>query len=124
MNIGLTDAELTAIRADIADLLPDTGYIITVTNTADGYGGQTVGTAISGTVTCRLDPRIINTLQSAEELSGGAIEPYQRWLLTLPYNTTITTENQFLHNDVLYNVTSVDDDKSWIASVRCMVEKV
>ena len=43
MNIGLTDAELASIRADIADLLPDTCIIIAVTNTADSMGGYTRG---------------------------------------------------------------------------------
>jgi len=122
--IGLTDAELTAIRADIEDLLPDTGYIIAVTETADGLGGQSIGTSIAGTVSCRLDPKIINTLNSGEEMVGAAVESFHRWILTLPYNTTIAANNQFLHNDVLYNVSSIDDDKSWKASVRVMLEKV
>ena len=49
----LSAAELTAIRGDITNMLPDTGYILEVTAyTPDGMGGQTAvyGTATGGTV--------------------------------------------------------------------------
>lgn len=123
--LGLTAKELASIRADINDLLPDTGYIIGITRTADGQGGHPESTAIvaGGTVSCRLDARIINTLRSGESVAGAAIQPFHQFILTLPYDATITTENQFLKGGELYNVISVDDDKSWKASTRVILER-
>ena len=123
--LGLTAKELASIQSDINELLPDTGYIIAITRTADGQGGHTESTAIvaGGTVSCRLDAKIISTLRSGEVVAGAAIQPFHQFVLTLPYNTTITTENQFLKGSELYNVISVDDDKSWKASTRVIVER-
>lgn len=124
--IGLTNKELTSIRADINDLLPDTGYIIARTETPDGMGGQTVSTSVvaNGTVSCRLDTRMINMLKGNESVAGAALRSFQQLILTLPYDTTITTNNQFLKDGQLYNVISIDTDKSWKASVRCVLERL
>ena len=126
MSIGLTANELTSIRADIADLLPDTGYIIAVTNTPDGFGGYTQGTAIkaSGTVSYRLDPKIVSMLKGSEKSAAGVIQPFHQWILTLEYDAPITTEDKFLCADgAVYNVISVDEEKSWNASTRVIVEQ-
>ena len=123
MNIGLTDAELASIRADIADLLPDTCIIIAVTNTADGMGGYTRGTAAVGTVDCRLDAKIINSLRSSERLAAGGIQPFHQFILTVPHNTSITPENQVQKGSEVYNVISVDADKSWNGAVRVILER-
>ncbi len=124
--IGLTNKELTSIRADINDLLPDTGYIIARTETPDGMGGQTVSTSVvaNGTVSCRLDTRMNNMLKGNESVAGAALQSFQQLILTLPYDTTITTNNQFLKDGQLYNVISIDTDKSWKASVRCVLERL
>ena len=54
----LSAAELAVIRADIANMLPDTGFILEQAYTHDGMGGmtETWGTATGGTVVYRLDP--------------------------------------------------------------------
>ena len=122
MGIGLTDAELASIRDDIADLLPDTCIIIMVTNTPDGFGGYTQGTAAAGTVNCRLDAKIINNLRASESIAAGGIQPFHQYILTVPYDTTITTNNQVQKDNEVYNVISVDTEKSWIGSVRVILE--
>ena len=125
MSIGLTDAELASIRADVADLMPDTCIIITVTNTPDTMGGYTQGTAAAagGTVNCRLDAKIINTLRASESKAAGGIQPFHQFILTVPYDTTISTENQVQKGSEVYNVISVDADKSWKGAVRVMLER-
>ena len=125
MGIGLTTAELASIRADIADLMPDTCIIIEVTNTPDNMGGFTAGTAAvtGGTVSCRLDAKIINTLRASEKIVAGAIQPFHQFILTVPYDTTITTENQVQKGTEVYNVISVDEDKSWVGAIRVMLER-
>jgi hypothetical protein len=125
MSIGLTAAELASIRADVADLMPDTCIIITVTNTPDNMGGYTVGTAAAagGTVSCRLDAKIINTLRASEAMGGGGIQPFHQFILTVPYDTTISTNNQVQKGTEVYNVISVDADKSWKGAVRVVLER-
>jgi len=120
----LSDTELTAIRNDVSDLLPDTGYILSVTGTANGAGGQSESVGTAGTTTYRLDAKVMTMLSSGEKITAGALQPFHTFMLTLPYGATITTENRFKDKDgVIYNVTSVDSGKSWIASKRCVVEK-
>ena len=125
MSIGLTTAELASIRSDVADLMPDTCIIITVSATADVFGGHTLGTAAAagGTVNCRLDAKIINTLRASESKAAGGIQPFHQFILTVPYDTTITTNNQVQKGTEVYNVISVDADKSWKGAVRVVVER-
>ena len=116
----LTDRELAQMRADVAALLPDTCSILTYSGTADGEGG--VELTASGTVTasCRLDfPDY-----GKEQQSAGAIQPFKNGVLSLPYNTAITTANKVLVNSVTYNVTAVNTGQSWEAVRRATVERV
>ncbi|UYN89892.1 MAG: phage head closure protein [Anaerolineales bacterium] len=115
----LTAAELADMRATIAELLPDTCVIKTLTTAPDGMGGQTETWSASGTATCRLDRRSGN-----ERMAGGAIRAYGEWVLTVPYNTALTTDNRVEHNGLTYNVTEVNSDKSWKDCVRATVEMV
>jgi len=126
MSIGLSTKELADIRTSIGELLPDTCYIIDVTNTENGLGGYTEGTAMAtgGTISCRLDARIINTLRSSEKVVGGAIQPFHQFILTIPHDTTISTLNRVQKDSDVYNVVSVDDDKSWRGSVRVILERI
>lgn len=118
----LSSSELAAIRADIANMLPDTCNILTAVETSDGQGGFTTtwGTAAGGTaVACRFDPA-----RGGEQNSGAALQPYQGYIVTLPYTVTITTTQRIQHNGLTYAVISADKDKSWIASKRVYVEAV
>ena len=117
---GLTTAELTVMRDTIEQLLPDTCNILTATNVNDGQGGITTtwGTT-SASVACRLDKR-----SGQEQVTGGAVKPYTEWMLTLPYDTTITSNQRVEVGSSTFNVISVDGDKSWEASIRVILEKV
>lgn len=124
MSIGLTAAELTAIRADINDLLPGTCNILTITVTSDGEAGfsESWGTA-SSNVACRLDP-IKMREWGIERVTAGAMQAFHQYMLTLPYTATIDTANRVEVGTVTYNVISVDTNKSWNASVRAVVERL
>jgi len=117
---ALTTAELTQMRADIGDLLPDTCNILSVTQASDSQGGytETWGTA-TASVSCRLDKR-----SGREAVSAGAVRTFGTWVLTLPHNTTITAAYRVEHGSVTYSVVHVDSDKSWIASVRAELEQI
>lgn len=121
MTIALTSAELVAIQDTIEQLLPDTCAILTGTLTSDGMGGQSTvwGTTVAS-IACRLD-----LLRGTENMVAGAIQPFTRWVLTMPHDATILPAQRVVHNSITYNVVSgVNADASWQASKRCIVEKV
>jgi hypothetical protein len=115
---AIDTAMLSAMRSAIGELLPDTGYILTGTITPDSEGGVTTSWGTTGTTTCRVD--ISN---KRELLSGGAIQPFTRTILSVPYDTTITNANRFVHGAVTYAVvTPSNNDQSWIAVKRLELE--
>jgi len=120
MSIGLTAKELAQMRADIEDLMPDTCDILSVAYTSDGEGGmaETWGTATAG-VHCRIDYR-----SGRETMTGGAIQPYNKAVLSLPYNTPISTTNRVKSGDYTWAVKSLNDGQSWQAVKRAELERV
>lgn len=118
--VGLSLSDLTEMRRLILDLLPDTCDILSMTKVSDGQGGQTTTwAAASSGVACRLDMQ-----QGREMVAGGALQPFTSFVLSLPYDTAIATTNRVTHNDVTYAVTSVNNNQSWIAVKRVMLELV
>lgn len=111
---------LAAMRSAIAELLPDTCAILSPTNTPDGFGGVTVtwGTA-TASVACRLDMK-----QGREAVTGGAVQPFTSYTLSLPWDTTINESWRVLVSSVTYSVTSVNNGQSWQAVKRCDLERI
>jgi head-tail adaptor len=112
----MDDIELTRIRADISELMPDTGYILTVTRTSDGGGGWTDSWGTASTVTCRVD-----YTRGVEVQAGGAIQPKRQLVATVPYSTVVTTENRFQFNATAFAISSVNAG-SWQTCKRLMLE--
>jgi hypothetical protein len=125
MSIGLTVGELAAIRDDIADLMPDTCTIekLATVNDAIGAAARSFSNRATG-VSCRLDPIDSVTLTGNEIVSSkkNYIITEGMFMLTLPHDTTIEETDRVVHNSVTYEVVHVDDDKSWQASVRCVLK--
>lgn len=117
---GITNAELTDIRSAIEDLLPGTCNILSATRTSDSQGGYT---ETWGTATADLSCRIDNVSKS-EQLFGGVIQPFTGFVLSLPWDTTITTAHRVEIGSTYYNVRGVDNGKSWNAVVRALIEEV
>jgi SPP1 family predicted phage head-tail adaptor len=115
----LTNAELDRLRADIADLLPDTCVISGVSYASDGAGEWIPTWAAAGTVDCRVDPS-----NGIETLAGGAIQSFHRYTLTLPYDAPITTANRVIIGGTTYNVISVTAGDSWKLDTRAQIEKL
>lgn len=115
----ITAAQLAYMRAKVNELLPDTGYVLSLAYTNDGYGGivETWGTA--GTITCRLDP-----LRGGESLTGAAVNPYHGFRLTAAYDAALTEANRIEIGSETYSVLSVDSDKSNAVSLRADVERL
>jgi SPP1 family predicted phage head-tail adaptor len=117
---GISTSQLSAMRQQGLDYLPDSGTILTKTQTSDGQGGYTE--SWSGTVStdCRVD--VVN---GREQLQGGGYQTFQKTMLTLPYSGTITTNHRFAYGSNQYNVVAVSrSDRSWNIFVRAELEKV
>lgn len=111
--MSLTSAELTMMRDAVNELLPGTASILTLTRTSDGQGGWSDAWAASGTASCRLDNR-----SKTEALQGGGIQHYTEWVLTVPYDTTVTVSNRVQVDGTQYNILGIDSGKSWPVSLR------
>lgn len=114
----LTNADLAFMRNTIGQLLPDTCSIVTITNVPDGEGGSTESRSTASGIPCRLD-----VVQGREQVTGGAVQPYISYMLSLPYDTTIGLTNIITHNSVDYFVKSVNLGQSWIAVRRVELER-
>lgn len=122
MTIGLSASELAQIRADIAELLPDTCDILSATNASDGQGGivQTWGTVTGGTaVPCRFDYKT-----GKENLNSAALMPYASGVVSMAYDETVTPDNRVKIGSNTYGIVSVNTDQSWKGVTRVMVELV
>ena len=116
----LTDEDLADMREAIGELLPAVCDILTVTRTSDGQGGQTDtwGTA-TACVSCRLDWK-----RGDEQVFGSNLQPYTGWVLSVPYDTTISETQRIQLAGIVYNVSMVDNNKSWNAVLRVALEEV
>jgi SPP1 family predicted phage head-tail adaptor len=106
------------MRDSVELLLPDTCYILTNAGTVDGSGGVTESWGTAETANCRLD-----TINGNYRNMAGAVQTYNKLILSLPYDTTITEANRVYYNSTTYQVTSVNDG-SWLATKRAEVQKV
>lgn len=126
-DIGLSAAELADIRADVEDLLPDTCEIQEMTITVNSIGEAEKSYATregASAVDCRLDPI---TPDLGWEVLGGFMDIVKyvgKWVLTLPHDTTIALDDRIILRSDTYEVDHISDNKSWQASVRCILEKV
>ena len=122
MSNGLSAEELRQMRDDIEDLMPDTCSILSVAYTSDGQGGlaETWGTATGGTaVSCRID-----FASGKEALASVAIQPFTRAMLSVPYDTNLTTDNRVVWGSYTFNVVSVNLGQSWNVVRRAVLEQV
>ena len=117
---ALSSAELTGMRDAIEQLLPQTCNILSATFTPNGQGGGTTtwGT-VSASVACRLD-----VISGMEQVTGGALQPYTRSVLSMPYDTTVDETYRIELGSNTYAVKSVNTDQGWIAVRRCELELV
>ncbi len=127
MGIGLSAGELADIRADVNELLPDTCTIQQVSTTQDAIGAADRSYATrAANVPCRLDPVPSVTLTGSEAVSRmkNYIVTKGQFVLTLANDATIEETDRVIHGGVTYSIKHVDDDKSWQAAVRCVMETI
>jgi hypothetical protein len=118
--MGIDTTMLNAMRSAIGQLLPDTCNILSLTDTPDGEGGVSTAWGTSGTaINCRLDVK-----QGREQVSGGAIEPFTSYMLSLPYDTLVAYNNRVQMGTITYTVKGVNLNQSWNAVKRIDLEKI
>lgn len=111
--------ELDAIRAHLAQTLPDKCVILELTQTADGQGGFTDAWTAAGTVNCRID-----NSGGGRSNVGAAERTYSAWTLTIPHDAGLTTASRVQTGGYTYAVTDLSDSPSWVGVMRAKVERV
>src|SRR5437870_11533194 len=104
-DIGIDADQLAYMRAQVAELLPDTCVIKAQVLTPDGAGGNAVTwTPVSGgTVACRLDP--LSTTQRQHDILF-ADKPTEKvaYVLTLPYDAPLEPGYQITTKGYAYRI--------------------
>jgi len=57
-------------------------------------------------------------------LFGAVLETEGNWILTIPWNQTITVTDRVIKDSTTFEVVYVDPEKSWKASVRAVLKEV
>lgn len=117
----LTDAELTAMRSVVLNILPDTCTLLAGTLSSDGMGGGTMGWGTTATsVACKL----ARQNYGAVGVIGGAIAYADGWVLHIAYNGTIGVGQRAVLTAGTYSIEAVQEDHSWRLLKNCRVRQV
>ncbi len=109
----LSAADLEYMRNSTERLMPDSCNFVSITNTPDGEGGVAQARGTVGTSICRLD-----VVSGREQVTGGAIQPYISYVMSLPYDTTLQADYIIEHSGADYAVKSINLGQSWKVVVR------
>lgn len=108
-SLYLSDADLVAMRAEVAKMLPGTAVIRRFTTTND-LGYPAVGTVLIGTVACRVDPV---KSRSQLETAGMKVAMRVQYSISLPYDADVAAGDELAIDTHTYQVLSLDADHSW-----------
>lgn len=114
----LSIAQISRMRLVAEQALPGTAVVMAGTLTSDGGGGYTEAFTASGTVSCRVAP-----VSGVENERGDRVSAESQYVITLPAETAIETDDQIVVSGITYNVTAVRD-RSWEVTRRVEVRKV
>lgn len=111
----LNDNDLSFMRESINELLPDTCYILSKTETVDASGGYTATWGTASNVACRTD-----FTNGVMQTAGGGLQPFSQLTISVPYDTEVTTDNRVEWNSGTYTISSVTNN-SWLAFKQLVV---
>lgn len=117
--MALSTAELAQIRSDIGELFPDTGYILSCVHDTGDDGSPTETWSTDGTASCRVDYK-----SGKQVLTGAAIVPYQKAVISMEYDEEITTANRVTVGDYTFSIEAVNVGQSWIGVKRITAEVI
>ena len=112
----LSTADIAAMRSTAEECLPGTAVIQTQTFASDTGGGGSLTWTASGTVDCRIAPVTGN-----EQIVGERVTPEADWVVTLPAETSVTTESRIITGGGTFNVTALRAPRSYEISRRVEV---
>lgn len=124
MALGISTAQLTKMRSQVEELLPDTCVIQSSTNALDasGYPTETYTAVSGGTVACRVDPL---------NLRGGQLAIFSErettrimYQFTTEYDAPLLTNYRIVTGGNTYEVIQVDVSHSWNVSKRAIIAEV
>lgn len=105
------------MRATAGSALPGTAVIQVGSFSSDGGGGGSYGWSAQGTVSCRIAPIRADEREIADRISSDA-----DYIVTLPFDTTLTTDSRLVIDGDTYNVAAIRE-RSWHLSTRVEVTK-
>lgn len=104
----LTTLELSQMRDDAEDLLPDTCTLQTVARTLDSMGGWSEAYSAQHTgVPCR-----VWLMRGGEYPVGARMSEVTRWVLNVPYDQALDATMRVVHGSETYQVNDVNDTGS------------
>lgn len=115
----LTADDLASMRDVAEDALPDTAVIQSQAIESDDGGGFDTVWTNAGTVSCRIAPLM---RQAEERETGGRVSPYAEYVVTLPFDASVTTNSRLLISGGTFNVATVRD-RSWHVTTRVEVNR-
>jgi len=119
--VMMTDDELTDLRADVVELMPDTCVIKRLTETVDDGFVDTETLAAAGTVICRIDPI---ELREQTEMIGRQEANITFFKFTVPHDADVRGGDVIELSGDEYQVSQVHDDHSLRAFRRVVTSRV
>lgn len=102
----LTATELADMRTVVESMLPGTCTIQNRSISRDSIGGGTATWANAATsVACKLAPE-----RAIVGGAGGQVSVHSGWVMSVPFDQTITAGQRVVYNSDNFEVVSVEDD--------------
>lgn len=121
----LSAGQLSQLRSiHQATAMPDTGYVFRYTLTDDLQGGKIASYTQGDSFPCRLMFYSGGSPGSSDAVRAGRIDAPQLFLLTFPVGTFIAEEDQVRVNDVMYEIVSALDARTFETAKRLLVKRV
>lgn len=115
----LLTSDLSWMRTELEKLLPESVIIYSGSVSVNSMGDPAISWNAVGTVAGRIDP-----LRSTEQQTGGAVQIYNRYTLTLPYSASVNPQDRVSINSVVYNIVGLGSANSWALDKRLLVELI
>ena len=86
---------------------------------ADGYGGQTAGTATSTSYACR-----VAVTSGSELVMAGKLTQRLAWMVTLPHDASVDSADTIVYGARTFEVLAVLAGAEWTTATRCIAVEV
>ena len=112
----ISTAEITAMRSEQNDTMPDTVVIRRYTTASDGMGGLVETWAAVGTVTGRVSPA---GRAGAEGIIAERLTASEPYVITIPTGTTVYERDRFVIGTRTFEIEYVNAHAAWETALRC-----